>query len=233
MGGRATLAAAVALALALVGGGPAAAASDAPRILATGDSMMLLTDEQLRDALANRAHVLSDVRVATGLTKPHLFDWRAYARRQMVRRRPDVVVMAMGANEAFPIDRVRCCGRRWSIRYAKLVERQARAWRRHGAKAVYWLTLPEPVLSFVTTRMRAVNRAVRRARGIRLIDAYALLTPDGRFRREMETAPGVVEQVRSDDGVHLWHPGARLVAGEIARRLEADGFVARRPGSRR
>jgi hypothetical protein len=217
-------AAATALALLAVAA-PAASAGEAPRILATGDSMMMLTDRQLRDALAGRAHVSSDVRAATGLTKPHLFDWQHYARRQMTRRRPDVVVAAMGANEAFPIGRAKCCGRRWSIRYARRVERLARAWRRHGAAAVYWLTLPEPVASFITPRIRGVNRAVRLARGIRLVDAYALLTPDGVFVREMETSPGVVEQVRSEDGVHLWWPGARIVAAEIVRRLEADGHL--------
>ncbi|HEX8207423.1 MAG TPA: hypothetical protein VF587_15275 [Solirubrobacteraceae bacterium] len=200
-------------------------ASEAPRILATGDSMMLLTDEELKDALANRAHVLSDVRAATGLTKPHLFDWQHYARRQMARRRPDVVVAAMGANEAFAIGRAKCCGRRWSARYSKRVERLAASWRRHGADAVYWLTLPEPVESFITPRVRGVNRAVRAARGIRLVDAYALLTPDGVFHRDMETSPGVVQQVRSDDGVHLWWPGARIVAAQIVRQLEADGVV--------
>jgi hypothetical protein len=206
-------------------GSGSAWASEAPRVLATGDSMMLLTDSELRDALANRAHVSSDVRVATGLTKPHLFDWQHYAKRQMVRRRPDVVVAAMGANEAFPLGGVQCCGRRWSIRYAKRIDRLARAWRRHGADAVYWLTLPEPVRSFITPRIRGVNRAVRLARAVRLIDVYALLTPDGRFHREMETSPGVVEQVRSEDGVHLWWPGARIVAAEIVRQLEADGLI--------
>ena len=219
---------AIVCALALLGlAAPApAAAAETPRILATGDSMMLLTDEELRRALAGRARVGSDIRVATGLTKPHLFDWHAYAERQMRRRRPDVVVAAMGANEAFPIGRHKCCGRRWSVRYALRIERLARAWRRHGAKAVYWLTLPEPVESFITPRIRGVNRAVRLARGVRLIDAYALLTPAGIFVRDMETSPGVVEQVRSEDGVHLWWAGARIVAAEIARRLEADGFVA-------
>ena len=218
---RAALCALVLLAIAAP-----AAASDAPRILATGDSMMMLTDEQLRHALADRAHVSSDVRSATGLTKSHLFDWHGYARRQMLRRRPDVVVAAMGANEAFPIGRVKCCGLRWSIRYARRIDRLALAWRRHGAKAVYWLTLPEPVKSFITPRIRGVNRAVRLTRAVRVVDVYPLLTPDGVFVREMETRPGVVEQIRSDDGVHLWWPGARIVAGEIALRLEADGFVA-------
>lgn len=214
-----------ALLLALVAAAPAAAG--APRILATGDSMMMLTDRQLRAALApsGRAQVMSDVRVATGLTKPHLFDWQAYAERQTKRRRPDVIVMAMGANEAFPIRGARCCGARWRVRYAERVERLARAWRRGGVDRVYWLTLPAPVESFLTPIIAGVNAAVLRARGITVIDTRPILTPDGVFVAEAETSPGVVEKIRSDDGVHLWWPGARLVAAAIVARLEADGVL--------
>lgn len=212
----------------------AAPAAAEPRILATGDSMMMLTDRQLRAALAPgaRAVVTSDVRVATGLTKPHLFDWQHYAPRQMRRRRPDVVIAAMGANEAFPIGRARCCGAAWRIQYAKRVESLSRAWRRGGASHVYWLTLPEPIPGFLTPRFTGVNAALRRARGIGVIDTRPLLTPDGVFVSEKETAPGRVEKIRSDDGVHLWWPGARLVAEAIVARLETDALLPRRVSSR-
>ena len=213
------------LAVLIAASAPAVAAG--PRILATGDSMMLLTDRQLRAALApeGRATVMSDVRVATGLTKPHLFDWFSYAKRQVRRKRPDVVVMAMGANEAFPLGRAKCCGPRWRVPYALRIERLARTWRRAGVDRVYWLTLPAPVESFLTPIIRGVNAAVVRARGISVIDTRPLLTPDGVFVAEAETSPGVVEKIRSDDGVHLWWPGARLVAAAIVARLEQDGVL--------
>ena len=212
--------------LVLLASAPAAGAE--PRILATGDSMMLLVDRQLRAALEpqGRARWMSDVREATGLTKPHLFDWHAYASRQVRRRRPDVVVMAMGVNEAFPIGRVRCCGPRWRILYARRIEQLARAWRRAGVQRVYWLTLPEPIPGFLTPRVRAVNAAVERAAGIGVIDTRPILTPDGLFVLEAETSPGVVEKIRSDDGVHLWWPGARLVAAAIVARMEAEGVLS-------
>ena len=214
------------LALLLAAAAPAAAAE--PRILATGDSMMMYVDRELRAALApaGRATVLSDIRVATGLTKPHLFDWQAYGKRQVRRKRPDVVVATMGINERFPIGRARCCGKRWRSRYAKRIARLSRTWRRGGVERVYWLTLPEPVPGFLTPIVTGVNAAVRRARRIGVIDTRPILTPDGVFVLEAETAPGVVEKIRFDDGVHLWWPGARLVAAAIVARLEADGVLA-------
>ena len=211
--------------VALLAAAPAAAA-DPLRVLATGDSMMLLTDRELGRALAGRALVMRDVRVATGLTKPYLIDWHGYAGRQADRRRPDVVVMAMGANDGFRLAGARCCKGVWVDRYARQIERVARAWRVRGARAVYWLTLPAPVPGFLTPRFQGVNAAVERAASITVVDTRPLLTPQGRFVSEAETSPGVVEKIRSDDGVHLWWPGARLVARAIVARMEADGLLS-------
>ena len=206
-----------------------AAATARPRILATGDSMMLLTDRELRAALAptGRAVVRDDVRPATGLTKPHLLDWVRHARRQARRYRPDVVVVTMGANEGFPLGTARCCGARWRTAYEARIERVSRAWRRGGVERVYWLTLPEPIPSVLSARFAGVNAAVSRARGIAVVDTRPILTPDGVFLQELETAPGRVEKIRSDDGVHLWWPGARLVAAAVVERLEDDGILRR------
>jgi hypothetical protein len=196
------------------------------RVLATGDSMMLLTDRELGRALAGRAIVMRDVRVATGLTKPYLIDWIGYAGRQAERRRPDVVVVAMGANDGYKLRGAPCCRGAWIPRYARRIEAVARAWRRRGVRQVYWLTLPAPVPGFLTPRFQGVNTAVTRARNVTVVDTRPLLTPLGSFVKTAETSPGVVEQIRSDDGVHLWWPGARIVSREVVTRLEEDGLLS-------
>jgi hypothetical protein len=144
----------------------------------------------------------------------------------VARRRPDVIVATMGVNDGWPIGHAKCCrSRRWETGYARRVERLTRRWRAAGVERVYWLTIPEPVLSFISTRVHAVNRALGRTRGVALIDTRPVLTPAGTFVARAETSPGVVEQLRSEDGVHLWHAGARLVARAIVARLGADGIV--------
>ena len=105
----------------------------------------------------------------------------------------------------------------------------ARRWRRAGVDRVYWLTLPEPVLSFITTRVHAVNAAIERTRAGSIVDTRPRLTPTGRVVAHAETSPGVVERIRSEDGVHLWWPGARLVAAAVIARMEADGVLAPAP----
>jgi hypothetical protein len=219
----------IVVALMLLAAAPAAADARPLRVLATGDSMMMLTDRELKRALEGRAIVMRDVRVATGLTKPHLIDWVGYAGRQAERRRPDVVVVAMGANDGFRLRGARCCKGRWVGRYARRIEAVAQAWRSRGARAVYWLTLPAPVPGFLTPRFQGVNAALDRApRGVTVIDTRPLLTPFGSFVKEAETSPGVIEQIRSNDGVHLWWPGARIVARTVVARMEADGLLSPR-----
>ena len=224
----------VAVVWATSGGAAAAApASDAPRILATGDSMLKYTDSVLRRELhaSGRARVISDIHVATGLAKPWLLRWEEHAPEQVPRHRPDVVLATMGANDIHPLGRARCCGAAWVAAYAGRIGRLSRAWRRAGARRVYWLTLPVQAHARLEPLFSAVNRAVERAPGIRVIDLRPVITPGGRYHHELEVAPGIVRRVRFDDGVHLWWPGAELVAGLITRRLEADGVLPAQPGS--
>ena len=78
------------------------------RILATGDSMIQIIDSYLKARAGGRARVRSDAHISTGLSKPSLLDWQAQARRQAARR-PDVVVMFIGANDGFPMAGADCC----------------------------------------------------------------------------------------------------------------------------
>ena len=217
-------------ALAVLAAVPAAAQARPLRVLVTGDSMMLLTDRYLKQTLtAAGAQVRTEIHVATGVTKPDLLDWAALARRQAERRRPDVVIATMGANDGYPIRGARCCGARWTARYATRIRRLMRSWSREGHTRVYWLTLPAPDDVELGRQFDAVNRAVTRAAApipsAAIVDLRPVITPTGGFQPRM-AIDGVEQQIRSDDGVHLWWPGARLAADTIVARLRADGVVA-------
>lgn len=209
---------------------PATADARALRVLVTGDSMMLLTDRYLKGALeqGGRAHVRTDIHVSTGLSKPDLLDWTTYAERQVERRPAGLVIATMGANDGYPIRGARCCGARWIARYATRARRVMRAWSQDGTTRVLWLTLPAPDDVELGRQFDAVNRAVIRAAaplpGVGVVDLRPIITPTGRFQSRM-AIDGVEQQIRSDDGVHLWWPGARLAADAILARLRADGAI--------
>jgi hypothetical protein len=218
------LVALVVCAVVLAGAGEARAA---PRLLVTGDSMIMFTDRLLQRTLhaSGEAVVKRDVRVATGMTKPWMLQWPKHAARQARRHRPDVVIATMGANDVHPIGDVRCCGKRWVRLYAREIEKTARSWRRGGARRVYWLTLPIQLHARLEPVFSGVNAAVERARGIRVFDVRPIVNPGDAYHHTLETAPGIVEQIRYEDGVHLWWPGARLVADALIARLRADGVL--------
>jgi hypothetical protein len=207
-----------------------AAHAERPRVLVTGDSSVMFTDEVLRRTLhaSRAARVTLDRHVATGLAKPWLLRWERHAAWQARRRRPDVVITSMGANDIHPIGRSQCCAAGWVRAYAGRIGRLARVWRRGGARRVYWLTLPIQAHARLEPLFTAVNLAVERAHGIEVIDVRPVVNPSGRYHHELEVAPGVVEQIRHEDGVHLSQAGAELVAAAVVARLRADGILPAR-----
>ncbi len=200
---------------------------DAPlRLLATGDSMIQIVDADLERRLGQRARVSSDARISTGVSKPAMLDWVAHAGRQARAHRPDVVAVFLGANDGFPIAGRPCCDEGWIAAYSARVHRMMAAYRRGGATRVLWLLLPTPRRAAFAQVFGGVNAAVRRAAAtydedeVAVVDLVKVFTPGGRYRASIE---GRV--VRQADGVHLNVAGASIAAGEITRRLRADGLI--------
>jgi lysophospholipase L1-like esterase len=198
------------------------------RILATGDSMIQIIDSYLKARVGRGARVRSDAHISTGLSKPSLLDWQAQARRQAARR-PDVVVMFIGANDGFPMAGADCCGRAWVAEYARRARRMMRVYARGGRARVLWLLLPVPRGGFFREIFPAVNAALRRAaRGleddVRLIDLAEVFTPGGRYRDSMEVG-GKIVRVRQADGVHLNTTGASIAANIVLRTLRAERIL--------
>lgn len=200
------------------------------RLLATGDSMIQIVDNYLKDRLGPRGiGVRSDARISTGLSKPFLLNWPKHAAGQARQVRPDVTVVFIGANDGFPFGGIDCCGQAWVDAYAKRAEEMMRAYSRGGRGLVYWLTLPAPRPAQWKPVYPAVNRAVERAAAtfhgaVRVVDIARTITPGYRFRQSM-TWHGHSESVRQPDGVHLSPAGASIAEALIERALRADGVL--------
>jgi lysophospholipase L1-like esterase len=206
------------------------------RLLATGDSMIQVVDDDLRSRLDGRraATVRSDARIGTGVSKLAMLDWIRTARGQASGFKPDVTVVFLGANDGFPMTRpaggrVTCCAAAWVGEYARRVEAMMRAYLRGGRSLVYWLTLPTPRRGDFARIYRAVNVAIDRAArrvgdGARVVDLVPVFTPGGLFRRTI-TFRGRTVSARQDDGVHLSPAGAEIAATLVIERLHADGAL--------
>jgi lysophospholipase L1-like esterase len=201
-------------------------------VLAAGDSMMQILDDDLARGLAARgpAHVTEDAHVSTGISKPFMFDWVAHAQATASGLKPDVSVVFLGANDGFGIGDAACCGGLWQARYAKRAGRMMRSYARGGQGTVYWLLLPTPRRTDFREIYTAVNRALRQAADrfpgvVHVVDLGAVFTPGGKFRQTM-TWQGRRESVRQSDGVHLSPAGAEIAAQVVMRRMRADGLIS-------
>jgi lysophospholipase L1-like esterase len=196
-----------------------------PTVLVTGDSLMESVEAAMRDALGARAYVVSDVHVASGLTRPSLLDWPALARQQVADHTPHVTVVFIGANDVYDMTtddgEVSCGDAGWVAEYARRAGRMMDTYAQHGSGRVIWVTVPAAKLPWVHECERAVNAGlVRAARGrvVTLLRADHIFTPGFRYRDTMRDR-GRRVRVRQSDGIHLSIAGARIVVRVIVRKL--------------
>jgi lysophospholipase L1-like esterase len=201
-------------------------------LLVAGDSLAQPLDVELARRLASRGvRTIREARLGTGISKSDLVDWGQLSAQQVRERRPDAVVMFIGANEGFPFPapagrEVECCGPAWAVQYATRARRMMETYRRGGSARVYWLTLPMPRDPARQRIARSVNAAIAVAAQpfrsqVRVLDMAALFTPGGRYRAAMAVG-GRNTIVREPDGIHLNEAGARLAADVVTARMRAD-----------
>jgi lysophospholipase L1-like esterase len=201
-------------------------------LLVTGDSLAQPLDVELARRLASKGvKTVRDAHLGTGISKTDLVDWGQLSSLQVRERKPDAVVMFMGANEGFPMPGnggrlIQCCGPQWAALYATRARRMMDTYRRNGAARVYWLTLPLPRDPARQKIARSVNAAILVASQpfraqVRVLDMTALFTPRGRYRAAMAVR-GRNTIVRRPDGIHLNDTGARLAADTVVGRLRND-----------
>jgi hypothetical protein len=205
---------------------------DLKTLLVTGDSLAQPLDVQLARRLAgDGVRTVRDAHLGTGISKSDIVDWGLLSTQQVKQRKPDAVVMFMGANEGFPFPgaggrQVQCCGPDWAVVYATRARRMMQTYRRAGAARVYWLTLPLPRDAPRQKIARAVNAAIAVAAQpfrsqVRVLDMTGVFTPGGRYRAAMSVG-GSEKIVRRPDGIHLNDAGASIATGIVLGRLRAD-----------
>ena len=196
------------------------------KLLVTGDSLSTPLDVQMSRRLSGQGvEVVRDPHLGTGISKTFTVDWGQLSASQVRREKPGAVVVFIGANEGFPMDKVDCCGADWAAIYANRLRRMIETYRQRGAAKVYWITLPTPRDPDRQKISRVVNAAIEVAAEpwkaqVRVIDAGAIFTPDG-YRDAMEV-DGRRTIVREADGIHLNQAGAGLLADDLLQQIEKD-----------
>jgi hypothetical protein len=200
-----------------------------------GDSLVITPGYAIRRAGGGTRVVETldiDGRLATGLTRPDVFNWFSAIRSQLKALNPDVVVLAFGGND----DKAYMTGlpkgvsiggfgdAAWRGEYRRRVGALFDAINRAGAHAI-WLGLPRASDSSLSQRFRVINAAAaaearERPEGATYLDTYALLAgPDGGYAEYLRRPSGELVKVRASDGVHFDRAGGDIIAREVTKAL--------------
>ena len=173
-----------------------------------------------------------DGHVATGLTRPDVFNWFEEIRTQVKKLKPNVVVLNFGGND----DKAYMTGLpegttigdfggpTWQKEYRRRVAGVMDIVNRAGGTVV-WIGLPITRSEAQTQRFDIVNAVVQKEakkRGSKAIfvDTYTMFAGDtGGFAEYLENAKGDTVKVRAGDGVHFDPEGGDIIAREVLKQL--------------
>ena len=206
------------------------------RIWVAGDSLVITPGYAIVRAAGSSPAMepvgTVDGRVATGLTRPDVFNWFDEIRRQVKELDPKVVVLAFGGND----DKAYMTGLpdgtsvgdfgswAWRKEYGRRVGGVMDAINRAGAFAI-WIGLPQTSSQDQTARFDVVNavaekQARKRPGRAAYVDTYTMFAgDDGGFAQYLPDGSGRLQKVRADDGVHFERAGGDMIARIVLKEL--------------
>ena len=207
---------------------PQPSVGDPLQVLVTGDSEAEFIGQQLTDIEPSLFRVDVVARNATGLTNPEFFNWEVNARQEIEARRPDAVVMMIGANDGFNVilggERFGPLTPQWQLEYARRTAVVMKELSSNGERPVYWVPAPtsrdETYNEIYRNENRAVQQAALAVPGARYVDVYNTISR-GRYRDELRI-DGRRVLARQPDGVHFTRAGALVPARLILRAMAKD-----------
>ena len=217
-------------------GKPAFSPKKKLRIWVAGDSLVITPGYAIVRAAGSSPAMepvgTVDGRVATGLTRPDVFNWFDEIRRQVKELRPKVVVLAFGGND----DKAYMTGLpdgtsigdfgswAWRKEYGRRVGGVMDTINRAGAFAI-WIGLPQTSSPDQTARFDVVNavaekQARKRPGRAVYVDTYTMFAgDDGGYTQYLPNGSGQLEKVRAGDGVHFERAGGDMIARIVLKEL--------------
>ena len=206
------------------------------RLWIAGDSLVITPGYSIVRAAGASPVIASvggvDGHVATGLTRPDVFNWFAHLSAEVKSLRPKVVVLNFGANDDHNymtgLPKGTSIGSfaspEWTAEYRRRVAGVMDTVNRAGA-IVVWIGLPITRSESQTQRFDTINAIVQKEAKARpgkaiFIDTYTMFAgDDGGFAEYLQNAKGDTVKVRAGDGVHFDTAGGDLIAREVLKQL--------------
>jgi hypothetical protein len=206
------------------------------RLWIAGDSLVITPGYSIVRAAGGSPVIQSvggiDGHIATGLTRPDVFNWFNELTTQVKALKPNVVVLNFGANDnhgymtGLPdgVSIGAFASPEWVKEYRRRVGAVMDTVNRAGG-VVVWIGLPiarSPTETQEFDRINAVvlQEAKLRPRKVIFIDTYNMFAGnDGGFAEYLQNDKGDTVKVRAGDGVHFETAGGDLIAREVLKQL--------------
>lgn len=197
-------------------------------VLSMGDSLGIELGWGLQSEFANAPwiHLIEVGKVSTGLSNSWYYNWPKELAHFLAMYHPNVVVAFMGANDVRNIyagNQLAIFGSSaWHKAYSKLVQQVVAETKKAHATLV-WVGLPIMQPSPYGKGIHAINNtvalALRGRPGTAFINTEPVLAdPSGAFQSS-GVVNGVVQTLRSGDGIHMSSVGENVVATFVDQQL--------------
>ncbi|MGA2888513.1 MAG: DUF459 domain-containing protein [Terracidiphilus sp.] len=196
-----------------------------------GDSMMAvgLSATLTRQAAGNKnLRIVKAFRSGTGLARPEVFNWMDEYPAMLGAEKPDVVIVAMGANDGqgFVVDgKVLPYGsEEWRKVYQERVANYLAMVGAGGARVV-WVGLPPMRVAVYDEKIAGINRIAysvvsQSPRAVWWNPVPYVGDEAGKFREFVTLANGRTMRLRAADGIHLSDEGAGLLTTVLLKWLD-------------
>ena len=213
-----------------------------------GDSLVIVPGNSLLRAMGSKVYRPVgpvDGHVATGLERPDVFNWFDHIREVMKEDRPNVVVVAFGANDnhgymtGLPsgVDIGAFGSSAWIREYRRRVAGFMDTVIRGGGFIVYLgmpiVSSPSESRDFDLINRIVYQEAKKRPNGALYVDTYLRFADPktGGYAEYLPNADGDLVKVRADDGIHFEPAGgdiiARLVLKSLNQRFDLTSWKRR------
>lgn len=212
-----------------------------PRVVAlVGDSMMAvgLSATLMRQAADDsNLRFVKAFRSGTGLSRPDVFNWMDEYPDMMGAEKPDIVIVAIGANDGqgFVVDeQVQFFGTaEWRKTYQSRVADFLAMVESRGSRVV-WIGLPPMRMETYNARIAVINRIVYTVvshdpRATWWNSAPFVADDTGGFREFAALKNGTMVRLRNPDGIHFSDDGAGLMSSVLMKWLDPPVERAARP----
>jgi len=209
-----------------------------PRVVAlAGDSMMAvgLSATLMREAAGHKnLRIVKAFRSGTGLARPDVFNWMDEYPAMIGEEDPDVVIVAIGANDGQGfVDNGKVLpygSQAWVGTYQRRLADYLAMVSAGGARVV-WVGLPPMRVPAYNEKIAAINRiaytVVSQNPQATWWNPVSFVGDDqGGFREFATSASGHTTRIRAVDGIHLSDEGAALLTSVLVPWLDPPAEVA-------